>query len=191
MADVFFISESYLKEMSGVNENVDFKLLKPTIIAVQDIYIQKILGTPLYNDLKAKLTADVTLASNANEKTLIDEYIAKTLVWYVKMEASLTLQFQYMNKAVITKGLENGNAASTPDLKYLMQEWKTKAEMYGQLLTDYLKINVALFPKYAEISLAGMNPIQRNYTNGIYMRNYYGEENQCQKGINGSDIIIN
>jgi hypothetical protein len=190
MADVFFISETKLKELSGVDDNMDFKRLKPTIIAVQDIYIQKILGTNLYNDLKTKLTADVTLATNPNEKLLLDEYIAKVVVWYVKMESSLDIQFQYTNKAVMTKSGENAQPVQTSDLKYIMNQWRMNAERYSQLLTDYLIINEALFPKYTEASLAGMNPIQRNYTNGIYMRNNYGENDQCQKGANGSIIII-
>ena len=41
-----------------------------------------------------------------------------------------------------------------------------------------------------ELTLDGMNPTQRNFTNGIYMENYYGEENQRETGVNGSDIII-
>lgn len=190
MADVFFISESYFKEMSGVNDNVDFKLIRRSIITAQDFYIQKILGTPLFNDLKTKLTADNTLASYPNEKDLLDNYIAKTLVCYVKIGVGIATQYQYMNKAVITKNLENGTAITTQDLKYLNQELKNEAELYAQLLTRHLKLNIGLFPKYAELTLDGMNPTQRNFTNGIYMKNYYGEENQREKGVNGSDIIL-
>ena len=190
MADVFFISESYFKEMSGVNDNVDFNLIRRSIITAQDFYIQKILGTPLFNDLKTKLTADNTLASYPNEKDLLDNYIAKTLVCYVKIGVGIATQYQYMNKAVITKNLENGSAITTQDLKYLNQELKNEAELYAQLLTRHLKLNIGLFPKYAELTLDGMNPTQRNFTNGIYMKNYYGEENQREKGVNGSDIIL-
>lgn len=190
MADVLFISESYYKEMSGTNENTDFKLLRPVIIAVQDMYIQKILGTSLYNDLKTKLTNDVTLASYPNEKGLIDNYISKVLVWYIKMESGKFLQYQYMNKAIITKNLDNGNPIDKPNLNSINNEWRNYAELYANELKRYLQINVALFPKYGEISIAGMNPSQRTFTNGIYMKNYYGEENKPQKGVNGSDIIL-
>lgn len=190
MADVLFISESYYKEMSGTNENTDFKLLRPVIIMVQDLYLQKILGTPLYEDLKTKLTADITLASYPNEKSLIDNYIAKTLVWYIKAASGNFLQYQYMNKAVLSKNLENGNILDRPDLVALSKEYKGYAETYANELKKYLQVNIATFPKYGELSVNGMVPTQRTFTNGIYMRNYYGEENQPQKGVNGSDIVF-
>lgn len=105
MADVLLITESYLKEMSVINDNVDMKILKPTIIMVQDIYLQKILGTPLYEDLKTKITLSPTLSAYPNEKALLDTYISKALVWYIKMEATMEFKFRYMNKGVMTKRL--------------------------------------------------------------------------------------
>ena len=62
MAEVYFIDINSVKELSLIDENVDNKLLLPTLTMVQDIYLQKILGTPLFNDLKTKITADPTLA---------------------------------------------------------------------------------------------------------------------------------
>lgn len=186
--DAFFISESYLKEMSVINENVDFKMLKPTIIMVQDIYIQQILGTPLYNDLKTKIIADNTLATYPNEKALIDNYIAKALIWYVKMESTLEFKFRYMNKGILVNSSENGQPADTQDLKMLQDECKVKAERYSQLLTDYLKDNQTLFPKYFEYLNYGMKPLNKNYTNGIYMRDFSG--NCDLKHPNDSDNYI-
>ena len=68
MADVLFIQEDYFKKLAGVDGNVDWKKLESTIIMVQDIYIQKILGTNLYNDLKTKIIASPTMALYPNEK---------------------------------------------------------------------------------------------------------------------------
>lgn len=189
MADVIFISETYLKEMSVINENVDYKILKPTIIMVQDLYIQQILGTPLYNDLKTKITSDPTLATYTSEKALIDDYIAKALVWYVKMEATMEFKFRYMNKGVMTKSGENSQPADTSDLKYLMDKWRINAERYSQLLTDHLLINTITFPKYLERTLDGMQPTIKNYTSGIYMRDL-PVNNKGLRSPNDSDNIV-
>lgn len=189
MQDVFFISESYLKEISVINDNTDFKILKPTILMVQDIYLQKILGTVLYNDLKTKLIADTTLASSPNEKYLIDNYISKTLAWYVKMESILDFKFRFMNKGVMVKKGEYSESADTIDLRLIRDDAREKAEMYAEMMTKYLRFNIALFPKYAEYQVDGMTPIIKNYTNGIYL-NDYGKDNQSKKGINGSQILF-
>ena len=183
MADVFFISKAYLEEMSVINENTDWKILKPTIIMVQDIYLQKILGTPLYNDLKTKLIADITLATYPNEKALIDNYISKALVWYIKMESTMEFKFRYMNKGVMVKNSDNSQPADTNDLKYLMDKWRVNAEMYAQLLTDYLIMNTATFPKYLEVDDSGMVAKNKNYTSGIYLQDY-GKNNQSEESFN-------
>lgn len=183
MADVFFISKTYLEEMSVINENTDWKILKPTIIMVQDIYLQKILGTPLYNDLKTKLIADITLATYPNEKALIDNYISKALIWYIKMEATMEFKFRYMNKGVMVKNSDNSQPADTNDLKYLMDKWRVNAEMYAQLLTDYLIMNTQTFPKYLEVDNSGMVAKQKNYTSGIYLQDY-GKNNQSEESFN-------
>lgn len=170
MADVLFIQEDYFKKLAGVDGNVDWKKLESTIIMVQDIYIQKILGTNLYNDLKTKITASSTLSSYPNEKALINDYIAKALAWYVKMEASPDFKFAYQNKGIQVKNSDNSSAVDSSDLKYLMDKWRVHAERYAQLCTDYLVMNTSTFPKYLEVSNTGMNPTVRNYTNGIAMR---------------------
>lgn len=176
MADVYLVKNEYLKSMSGINSNTEFDLLKPTIIMVQDIYIQQILGTPLYNDLKTKIIADDTLASYPNEKALINDYIAKVIVWYVKMESGAALNYRYTNAGVQLKSGENNNHSDLAELKFLMDKWRINAERYAQLLTDYLKLNTATFPKYHEVSLTGMQALNQNYTNGIYLRDFYDED---------------
>ena len=149
---------------------MDWKKLESTIIMVQDIYIQKILGTQLYNDLKTKIIANPTLSTYPNEKALINDYIAKALCWYVKMEASPDFKFAYQNKGIQVKGSADSSSADIADVKYLMDKWRIHAERYAQLVTDYLIENTTTFPKYLETSNTGMNPTVRNYTNGVAMR---------------------
>lgn len=183
MADILFITENYLKEMSVINDNVDMKILKPTIIMVQDIYLQGILGTALFEDLKTKITTDPTLASFPNELLLMNNYISKCLVWYIKMEAIMEFKFRYSNKGIVVKSSENSQPAETGDLQMLKDQCSHNATVYAELLTKYLLFNVATFPKYYEISITGMNHKLRNYTSNIYL-NDYGQE--PIKGANGS-----
>ena len=184
MADVLFIQEDYFKKLAGVDGNVDWKKLESTIIMVQDIYIQQILGTPLYNDLKTKIAANPSLSSHTNEKALINDYIAKALAWYVKMEASPDFKFAYQNKGIQVKSSDNSQAADTNDLKFLMDKWRIHAERYAQLLTDYLVLNTTTFPKYLEVSNTGMRPTVSNYTSGIFMNDASRAEDEIYNRFN-------
>jgi hypothetical protein len=170
MADVLFIQEDYFKKLVGVDGNVDFKKLESTIIMVQDIYIQPILGTPLYEDLKTKIIANPSLSSYTNEKNLINNYIAKCLAWYIKAESSYSFKFAYQNKGIQVKNSANSNAADTNDVQLLKDEWTLKAKAYAQLLMDYLDVNRTTFPKYDEATTSGVNASRKNYFNGIWVK---------------------
>ena len=78
MSVALFISEKYLKENSIISENVDFKQLKPEIIAIQDIYIEPLLGTGLYREIKAQIIAGTVSSAN---QTLLDTMISPCLMW--------------------------------------------------------------------------------------------------------------
>ena len=56
--DALFISQQYLKDKSLINDNTDWELLQPSIIMIQDLYLQQVLGTPLFEDLQDKITAN-------------------------------------------------------------------------------------------------------------------------------------
>lgn len=167
---VLLIDDVYIKENSTINENVDVKILEPTIIMVQDIYLQKLIGTPLYKDLQAKLTADETLTGYNDYKTLINDYITPVLLWYVKVELSVELKFKYMNKGVMVGSGENTTPADTGDVKYLVDKWRAIAENYSNLLVDYLKCNLDLFPKYNEYLNYGIKPQKTGYTMNVYLK---------------------
>jgi hypothetical protein len=183
MDEYLFISPSFLIENSVINGNVDFEKLRPTIIHVQDIYLQQILGTKMYEDLQSKgLSSPVGF--NSDEILLIKKYIQKTLLWYVLMESSPEFKFKYMNKGVMVKNSENSQAADTRDLLMLMDRWKIKAEQYAELLTKYLKFNSSLFPKYYDVSCEGLNASDTNYTTGIDLdSDIYAKEEECKRTI--------
>jgi hypothetical protein len=56
MANVLFISETFLKDNTLLHENIDFKYLRPVVLMCQDIHIQHKIGTTLYNELKTQIT---------------------------------------------------------------------------------------------------------------------------------------
>ena len=169
MAEVYFISETSLKENSYINDNVDDRLLMPTLIMVQDTYLQPILGTPLFEDFKTKIDADPTLAAYPNHLALARDYIKKVLINYVLMHSISALRYRIMNKGVMVKNGESSSAADSQDLKVLKDEFRMIAERYAENLTKYLSQNTDTFPLYLETTLTGDNANKTNYTTGIHL----------------------
>lgn len=69
-----------------------------------------------------------------------------------------------------------------------MDKWRQNAEMYAQLLTDYLRFNVATFPKYYEYTNTGMIPTIKNYTSNIFLADYGNKDYVIKRGTNDSDF---
>jgi len=73
---VLFISETYVKNNSVIDENVDVRLILPSIRDAQELRMHPILGTPFYNDLRDKIAAGTL---NADEINLLDNlFICKS-----------------------------------------------------------------------------------------------------------------
>jgi hypothetical protein len=76
---VYFISTTYLKDNTPLNENVDDKLLKSAIKEAQEIYIRDVIGSGIYNELQTQAYANTLTALNV---TLLDSYIAPCVKYY-------------------------------------------------------------------------------------------------------------
>jgi len=162
---VLFVSETYIKNNSLIDENVDVRLILPSIRDAQELRIHPILGTPFYEDLKNKITAGTL---NADEVTLLDSYIAPSMLQWTMYECSASMLFKYRNKSVATKSSENSQPINFQDLQFLRDEWKNKAEERDKRLINYLCDNDNLYPKYKESS-DDLNPRKTAYQTSFYL----------------------
>lgn len=167
-ANVLFISEQTLKDRSLLQDNIDPKLIKPTIKHVQDMFIEPILGTSLYTQLQTQIAANNVSVANA---TLLNNYITDCLVWYVASEMTISLGYKFTNKNVLKKTSENSETASLSELFDLMDYYKNKAEWYAQRITNFLCEYEINYPLYANPA-NGLDIIQPNdtsYSTGMYL----------------------
>jgi hypothetical protein len=158
--NVLFISEQTLKDRSLLQDNVDPKLIKPTIKHCQDMFLEPILGTGLYRELQDQITANNVSVLNAK---LLDLYITDCLSWYVASEMVMSLGYKLTNKNVLRKTSENSETSSLNDLFSLMEYYKNKAEWYAQRTTDYLIEYITDYPLYNNAG-SGVDIIQPNGT---------------------------
>lgn len=172
------VSEQRLKQWTQLDDNVRLNEITPHILQAQDIYIQNVVGTRLFDRLKAGVIADDL---NADETTLLNEYVGPTLMQY-----SLYLMLPSIKYKIVNQGILNGTSEETApttldELKYLRQSTLDTAEFYSKRLTKYFSDNPNLFPEYQNPGVDGMMPDKRNpYFAGLVTGksnlNYYEEK---------------
>jgi hypothetical protein len=166
--NVLFISETYIKDTSYIDENVDVKLLRNSILETQDMRILPILGTGLYNECKDQIRLGTKTALNT---TLLDTYVNAALKYWVLHDSALILTFKVMNKSIVKRTAENAEVVSVTDLDKLMDFFKNRAEYYSERITKYLLANVTSYPLYltAGNSIDTIYPKQNNFTQGLFL----------------------
>jgi hypothetical protein len=191
-ANILFISETTLKDRSLLQDNVDPKLIRPTIKQTQDMYIEPILGTGLYQELQEQIEDNSLTVLN---KKLLDLYVTDCICWYVASEMVMSLGFKMTNKNVLRKQSENSNEGSLSELFDLMNYYKNKAEWYAQRITNYLCENIVDYPLYNNPGngVDIIHPNGSSYSTGMYLggieRDYkdYSDMYQSQFGALGKD----
>ena len=163
---VQFISASKLKEMSAIHGNVDDKLITHIITDCQDYYIEPIVGTALFNEIKSQIPTPTVL-----NKKLLDDYIIPCLVEYVKYEAVTELNIKFTNKNVSKKDSENSQPITQEEAIFLMDKIKNRAEYRAERVTKYLLENRNSYPLYIlpGTGIDTVHPIGTNYECGILL----------------------
>jgi hypothetical protein len=172
MSYTLFISENRLKRLTAVHANMEPEELTPFVLQAQDIYIQELLGTKFYNNLKTKVLSGTT---NSSEQILLNNYIAPTLANYAVYMALPSFNYKMKNKAVLTPTAEEAQNVDLSELKYLRESVKNTAEFYRERTREYLIDNETLFPDYVNYGIDGMAPNKLNtYSSGIVIPTRFG-----------------
>lgn len=167
---VFFIDEEYLKENSVISLNIDSSLINTAILDAQDIKVQQILGTKLYNKVISLLPDDISLPANVNYSELFYDYIVPLTVQWSVFECLLSLKYKLTNKSVSEQYSDNSTSAELADIKFLRENISNKAEFYGQRLIDYLCENSANFAEYTDVDVdGGLSPSHSSYFSGMWL----------------------
>ena len=176
MARQLFISESFLKDNSPIDENVDMNQINPTIWSCQIQYIQNILGTNLYN----KILADIEASTLSGDYlTLVDDYCADALVHWVMYEVQIPLLFKFRDKNVSKKSSTTSFPISTKELSRIENRYKDKAEFFTKRISEYLCANSTLFTEYnTENEVDETRPHGGQSTVSVYLGGGYN--NNCR-----------
>jgi len=166
--NILFINESLVKSRTAISDAIDGKQIKPTIKLAQDKYIMPALGSTLYNRLQAGIEAGNL---NNDEKTLMDDYITDTLLWFTIGEMVVMTSYQFFSKGVMQKTAEESISPSKGNIELIQRQYMSNGEFYKQRLIDYLRENSELFPEYLNIDsgLDVIAPQLQSYTSPIFL----------------------
>ena len=145
MTDTFIISEAKLREFTDMNINVDSELLKNAVRVAQDISLQRIIGTLLYEKILSDIDASTLTGAY---KTLVDGYIQDFLLFAAYYEALEYIYLRPRNNGLL-KPTGGDNSVDVDRSIYNMkrQSVENKMEYYGERLANYIAENQSTFPE--------------------------------------------
>ena len=153
MTKIFLISEDYIKTNSGLNDNVWGSYLTPAIREAQDIKLQPILGTSLYNSLMEKVENGAIRNDNFKPyKTLLDEYVQIYLMYQTISDLVPIIGVKLTNLGVVVSNDEHLTNLSQSERDLVQTYYEQRADFYGKRLQEFLKNNSKDFPELGECS---------------------------------------
>ncbi len=156
MSKVLFIQRKDLVTFTSANGNIDTDKLLPYVDMAQSIEVQRLLGTKLYDKLKADITGGTL---TGNYLTLVDTYIKPILIHYAMMYALPYLSVTISNGGVYRNNPENATALNSDEINTLVEKERDAAQYFSQRMIDFLNFNAgSQFPEYYTNSNEDISP---------------------------------
>ena len=145
MTTTFILSESKFRQFTDVNDSLDTALIKNSIRTAQDIHLERIIGTKLYD----KILSDIDSSSLTGVyQTLVDDYIQDFLLYAAYYEALESIYLRPRNNGLLTPtGGENSIEVDRSMYNVKRQSVENKMEFYAEKLSRYLSEEEANYPE--------------------------------------------
>ncbi len=145
MTTTFIISEEKLRFFTDINDSVDTSLIKNAVREAQDIMLQRIIGTKLYNKILSDIDAGTLSGAY---KTLVDDYIQDFLLYASYYEALEAIYIRPRNNGLLKPtGGENSIEVDRSLFNVKRQNTENKMEFYADKLAAYLAEEQGEFPE--------------------------------------------
>ena len=167
--DILFMTTDYYKRNSVINLNVDDELVIPHIKKAQNMWIEKIVGTKLFDVIIAEIRAG---SVSSRIDTLLRDYIQPVLVEYTTYVALPFLNYKITNKSVSKKYSENSDYSELNEINYLRAQIRNDAEYLADRVSKFLMADSGqVYPEYYEgvSSCDEISPSRKNFFGGIYL----------------------
>lgn len=150
MAEVLLTSETFVKMVSSISDNLAGKYIRPSIREAQEVKFRGIVGDTLLARLKA-LVNDGTIEAeeNARYKELLDR--AQYFIAYCAIvEVTNKVTFKIANAGVVKTPDENIQVVEQPDLSRMQEYYQAKADSSALDLQNFLLNTWQQYPELHE-----------------------------------------
>lgn len=150
MAEYLLTSETFVKSVSNISDNVAGKFILPSIREAQEIRLKSILGSCLLSVLKT-MGANGELDDPGNEayKALVDQ-CQYFLAYSAVVELANKVSYKIGNFGVAKSSDENLTVATQDEIAKQEYYYQSKADFHALELQQWLLDNRASFPELDE-----------------------------------------
>lgn len=147
MAEVLLTSESFVKSVTSISENVYGRYLLPSIREAQETSLRSVLGDSLTDRLK-KVVGSEEMA----EKKYLDliDKLQYFLAYSAIVELIPKVQFKIGNAGVVKTTDENIQTASFSEIEKMTFFYQSKADSECYKLQQFLLRNYTDYPELSE-----------------------------------------
>tara|TARA_R110000822_G_scaffold156259_1_gene296047 strand:+ start:310 stop:816 length:507 start_codon:yes stop_codon:yes gene_type:complete len=147
MATVLFINRTDLVRNSIMDGNISTDKFIQFIKLSQEIDVQQILGTNMYDGLTTAIP-NIDLPINARWKLILDDFVVPMLIWYAQANYYPFAAYQVRQGGVYKHTSESAESVSKSEIDFLVEKARTNAEWYSRRFIDFMGFNQTTYPEY-------------------------------------------
>lgn len=145
MTNTLIISEAKVRQFTDINDSVDSSLIKNNVRTAQDIHLQRIIGTKLYQKIQSDIDASTL---TGDYLTLVSDYITDFLIYATYYETLESIYLRPRNNGLLQPtGGENSIEVDRSIYDMKRQSVENKMEYYADRLSSYISDEEQLFPE--------------------------------------------
>lgn len=140
--DVLLISESYIKSVTNISDNIAGDYLLPSIKLAQDIDLESTIGTQLLKKLqKLVYDNDISNQENAMYKLLLDNYIQPYLAYCTIKHLTPTVSYKLVNQGIVRTDDEKSYNVTSNEVDKVMDYYSHISNTFKKRLQLFLISN--------------------------------------------------
>jgi len=157
MAEVLLISETFVKEVCSISENIAGQYILPSIREAQDINLRNIIGDALLSKLKALVASgEIARPENTLYKALADQQ-RYFLAYSACVGIAQRVTFKIANAGVVKTPDEKVEVTDQPDMEKVKAFYQAKADSLAFDLERWL---IAHYTDFPELSSADCDRVR-------------------------------
>ena len=159
--DIILISEDYIKNNSGLMQNVDNQFIVAHINEAQNIDYRTLIGKTLYNRVITEFTAwKAYQDANPSGSDPITDYVSQVIIdlvdesqpylmYRVLSNSNYSLAAKMTNKGTVEQSSDYSNTADKTLVNNMEVKYASRASSFGVQLLEFINDNAADYPEYS------------------------------------------